>query len=143
MVAIVLETIGAIPAFSPFAVLAGGAAGAFFAYMFIVAAVDLFVPRIRLVITAEFNGILGGGDFNLWGIVQSLTVPDKNGKLADVALGFDNLDSYLKESPYFGAVIGRYGNRIGKGQFTLDGKQYQIPTNNGPQCAARRDEGFR
>jgi hypothetical protein len=57
VVAIVSETIGAIPAFSPFAVLAGAAVGAFFAYMVIVAVVDLFVPRIRLVITAEFNGI--------------------------------------------------------------------------------------
>jgi hypothetical protein len=58
VVAIVLETIGAIPAFSPFAVLAGAAVGALFAYMLIVAVIDLFVPRIRLVITAEFNGIL-------------------------------------------------------------------------------------
>ena len=76
------------------------------------------------------------------GIVQSLIVPDKDGKLADVALGFDNLDSYLKESPYFGAVIGRYGNRIGKGQFTLDGKQYQIPTNNGPNALHGGTKGF-
>lgn len=58
LVAIVLESIGAIPAFSPFAIVAGAAVGAFFAYMLIAAVVDLFVPRIRLVITAEFNGIL-------------------------------------------------------------------------------------
>jgi hypothetical protein len=58
VVAIVLKTIGAIPAFSPFAILAGAAVGALFAYMLIVAVIDLFVPRIRLVITAEFNGIL-------------------------------------------------------------------------------------
>jgi aldose 1-epimerase len=64
------------------------------------------------------------------GIVQSIVVPDKNGKLQDVALGFDNLDQYIKESPYFGAIIGRYGNRIAKGQFALAGKQYQIPTND-------------
>jgi galactose mutarotase-like enzyme len=61
------------------------------------------------------------------GIIQSIVVPDKNGKLQDVALGFDNLDQYIKENPYFGAIIGRYGNRIAKGQFKLDGKQYQVP----------------
>ena len=82
-------------------------------------------------------GILSYG-----GTVQSLVVPDKDGKLADVALGFDNLESYLKDSPYFGAINGRYGNRIGKGEFTLDGKGYQIPTNNGPN-SLHGDEGFR
>jgi aldose 1-epimerase len=76
------------------------------------------------------------------GIVQSIVVPDKSGKLQDVALGFDNLDQYIKESPYFGAIIGRYGNRIAKGQFTLDGKQYQIPTNNGPNALHGGPKGF-
>jgi aldose 1-epimerase len=55
------------------------------------------------------------------GIVQSLKVPDKNGKLGDVVLGYDDLDGYLKATPYFGALIGRYGNRIGGAKFTLDG----------------------
>jgi aldose 1-epimerase len=76
------------------------------------------------------------------GIVQSILVPDKNGKLQDVALGFDNLDQHIKESPYFGAIIGRYVNRIAKGQFTLDGKQYQIPTNNGPNALHGGTTGF-
>ena len=58
------------------------------------------------------------------GIVQSIEVPDKNGKLADIALGFDRLDDYIKGGYYFSATIGRYANRIAKGQFTLDGKQY-------------------
>jgi aldose 1-epimerase len=57
-------------------------------------------------------------------IVVSLKVPDKKGKMDDVVLGYDNLDSYIKNSPYFGAIVGRYGNRIGKGKFTLDGVTY-------------------
>lgn len=57
-------------------------------------------------------------------IVVSLEVPDKKGKMDDVVLGYDNLDSYIKSSPYFGAIVGRYGNRIGKGKFTLDGVTY-------------------
>jgi aldose 1-epimerase len=65
-------------------------------------------------------------------IITSLKVPDRSGALADVALGFENLDGYLKGHPYFGAVVGRYGNRIGKGQFTLDGKTYTLAKNNGP-----------
>jgi aldose 1-epimerase len=76
------------------------------------------------------------------GIVHSILVRDKNGKLQDVALGFDNLDQHIKESPYFGAIIGRYVNRIAKGQFTLDGKQYQIPTNNGPNALHGGTTGF-
>jgi aldose 1-epimerase len=66
------------------------------------------------------------------GIVVNLFVPDKNGRLADVSLGFDNAPQYLKESPYFGALIGRYGNRIASGQFTLDGQTYTLATNNAP-----------
>jgi aldose 1-epimerase len=76
------------------------------------------------------------------GIIQSIVVPDKNGKLQDVALGFDNLDQYIKENPYFGAIIGRYGNRIAKGQFKLDGKQYQVPTNDGPNALHGGPKGF-
>ena len=76
------------------------------------------------------------------GIVQSIDVPDKNGKLGDIALGFDRLDDYIKSSPYFGAIIGRYGNRIAKGQFTLDGRQYQIPVNNGPNALHGGTTGF-
>ena len=64
-------------------------------------------------------------------IVVSLDVPDRNGTLADFVLGYDTLDGYLKTSPYFGAIVGRYGNRIAKGRFTLDGKKYTLATNNG------------
>ena len=57
---------------------------------------------------------------NYGGIVISLKVPDRNGKMGDVVLGYDNLDDYLKNSPYFGCLVGRYGNRIAKGKFTLE-----------------------
>ncbi len=76
------------------------------------------------------------------GIVQSLKVPDKNGKLGDVVLGYDDLDGYLKATPYFGALIGRYGNRIGGAKFTLEGKTYTLATNNGPNSLHGGIKGF-
>lgn len=68
---------------------------------------------------------------NYGGIVVSLKVPDNKGQMGDVVLGFDDLESYLTKNPYFGALIGRYGNRIAKGRFTLDGRAYKLATNNG------------
>ncbi|PPS90383.1 aldose epimerase family protein [Streptomyces sp. MH60] len=65
------------------------------------------------------------------GVVQSLEIPDRRGRYANVSLGFDNLDDYVARSPHFGALIGRYGNRIAKGRFTLDGKAYQLSVNDG------------
>jgi len=76
------------------------------------------------------------------GIVQSLKVPDKNGNFGDVVLGYDTLDGYLTNSPYFGALIGRYGNRIAKGHFTLDGQTYTLATNNGPNSLHGGLKGF-
>ena len=64
------------------------------------------------------------------GIIVSLEVPDRDGKLGDITLGYDTLSGYIKETPYFGALVGRYGNRIGKGRFTLDGVEYRLATNN-------------
>jgi aldose 1-epimerase len=61
----------------------------------------------------------------------SLELPDRNGVFADCVLGYDSLDGYVKNSPYFGAIVGRYGNRIAKGKFTLDGKTYSLAVNNG------------
>ena len=61
----------------------------------------------------------------------SLDLPDRNGDFADCVLGYDALDGYLKVSPYFGAIVGRYGNRIAKGKFVLDGKAYTLATNDG------------
>ena len=61
----------------------------------------------------------------------SLEVPDRTGRPGDIVLGYDTLDEYIKNNPYFGSVVGRYGNRIAKGRFTLDGATYQLATNNG------------
>ena len=78
------------------------------------------------------------------GIVQSLKVPDKNGKLDDVVLGYDNLEGYLinKGNPHFGALIGRYGNRIGGAKFTLEGQTYVLAINNGPNSLHGGIKGF-
>src|SRR3569833_3177713 len=76
------------------------------------------------------------------GILQSLKVPDKNGKLGDVVLGYDNLNSYVTNSPYFGALIGRYGKRIARGHFTLDGVTYTLATNNVPNTLHGGVKGF-
>jgi aldose 1-epimerase len=74
--------------------------------------------------------------------VAELHVPDKNGKAGDVVLGFDNLQGYLGPHPHFGGAIGRYGNRIAKGKFTLDGKEYQLAINNAPNSLHGGPTGF-
>lgn len=79
---------------------------------------------------------------NYGGLVTSLKVPDRNGNFGDVVLGYDNLADYLKETPYFGALIGRYGNRIARGKFTLDGQQYSLATNNYPNALHGGVKGF-
>jgi aldose 1-epimerase len=76
------------------------------------------------------------------GIITSLKVPDKDGKLGDIVLGYDNLEGYVKNSPYFGALIGRYGNRIAKGKFTLDGVTYTLATNDYPNALHGGLKGF-
>ena len=70
---------------------------------------------------------------NYGAIITSIIVPDRNGDLADVALGYDRVEDYINavDKPYFGAVVGRYGNRIAKGEFTLDGETYSLLENNG------------
>jgi aldose 1-epimerase len=84
--------------------------------------VDLYTLKNSNGLEAEIT--------NYGGIVVSLTVPDKDGKLGDVVLGYDTLNDYIGSTPYFGALIGRYGNRIAKGRFTIDGVQYQLAQNN-------------
>ena len=79
---------------------------------------------------------------NYGGIVVSLRVPDRNGKFADVVLGFNDFDSYLKNDPYLGAIIGRYGNRIAKGRFTLNGAEYKLAVNNGENHLHGGIKGF-
>jgi aldose 1-epimerase len=76
------------------------------------------------------------------GIITNLRVPDKAGQFDDVVLGFDNLDGYMDKSPYFGAIVGRYANRIAKGKFTLDGQQYTLAINNGPNSLHGGLKGF-
>jgi aldose 1-epimerase len=78
----------------------------------------------------------------LGGIVTSLSVPDKAGVPGDVVLGFDSLEGYLKGHPYFGAIVGRYGNRIGKGKFTLNGVEYTLARNNGENHLHGGVKGF-
>jgi aldose 1-epimerase len=78
----------------------------------------------------------------LGAIIVSLRAPDRAGKLDDVVLGFDSLDGYLGDHPYFGAVVGRYGNRIAKGLFTLDGQAYRLATNHGPNHLHGGVKGF-
>ena len=79
---------------------------------------------------------------NYGGIVVSLRVPDKNGKLDDIVLGYDNFAGYLDNKPYFGAIIGRYGNRIAGAEFTLDGTTYHLAKNNGPNSLHSGFKGF-
>ncbi|HYE74154.1 MAG TPA: aldose epimerase family protein, partial [Blastocatellia bacterium] len=79
---------------------------------------------------------------NYGGIVTSIKVPDRNKKIGDVVLGFDDFDSYLKGHPFFGAIAGRYANRIAKGRFTLDGKEYTLPVNNGVNSLHGGLKGF-
>lgn len=79
---------------------------------------------------------------NYGGRVVSLKTPDKTGAMGDVVLGFDSLDGYLGDNPYFGALVGRYANRIGHARFTLDGVLYKVPKNDGDNCLHGGLRGF-
>ena len=79
---------------------------------------------------------------NFGGIITEIHTPDRDGKLGNIALGFDNLDQYLAGHPNFGALIGRFGNRIADAQFTLDGKTYQLAANNGNNTLHGGLKGF-
>jgi aldose 1-epimerase len=86
---------------------------------------------VDLYTLANANGLVAKIT-NYGGTITELWVPDRNGKLADIVLGFDNITDYEEKSPYFGCIVGRYGNRIGKGTFTLDGVTYdKLAVNNG------------
>jgi aldose 1-epimerase len=82
------------------------------------------------------------GICNYGGLVIFLKVPDRKGHFGDVVLGYDYLADYIKDSPYFGAMIGRYGNRIAKGKFTLGGQEYALAINNGPNALHGGLKGF-
>ena len=115
--------------------------------------------RVQATVTKErFGKSLAGQDVDIYtlrnkrgmevkitnygGIITALKVPDRQGKFDDVVLGFDNLDAYLKGHPYFGAIIGRYGNRIAKGRFLLNGVEYKLAVNNGENHLHGGIKGF-
>ncbi|MGV3559312.1 aldose epimerase family protein [Larkinella arboricola] len=79
---------------------------------------------------------------NYGGRMVSILVPDKDGNMVDVTLGHSSIDDYLAKESFFGTLVGRYGNRIAKGQFTLDGKTYKLPINNGPNSLHGGKKGF-
>jgi len=81
---------------------------------------------------------------NFGAIITTIMVPDRNGKMADIALGYDTVEGYINaiDRPYFGAIVGRYGNRIAKGQFTLEGETYTLATNNGENHLHGGNFGF-
>lgn len=96
---------------------------------------DLYVLKNHSGIAAAIT--------NYGGRLVSLLVPDKDGKFTDVVVGFKSVKDYVNSTePYFGATIGRVGNRIAKGKFTLDGKQYSLFTNNGPNTLHGGKKGF-
>jgi aldose 1-epimerase len=79
---------------------------------------------------------------NYGGIITAIKTPDKNGLLEDIVLGYDSLSGYLKETPYFGALVGRFANRIAKGKFTLDGKEYTLAQNSNGEHLHGGVKGF-
>src|SRR5215467_1610095 len=96
---------------------------------------------VELFTLTNVNGLIAKIT-NYGTIITELHVPDRNGDLGDVVLGFDNLDQYLKSHPYFGCTVGRVANRIAKGQFTLDGQTYTLAINNGPNHLHGGLKGF-
>jgi aldose 1-epimerase len=117
------------------------------------------IDKVRHDITQAPFGVLPGGaqvsqftltnsrgmtvrilDFG--GIIREIHVPDRDGRFADVALGFDTLAPYVEDSPYLGALVGRYGNRIAAGRYTLDGKEVQLAVNNGANHLHGGSPGF-
>lgn len=88
------------------------------------------------------NGSMTAVVSTFGGTLTQLTVPDRDGKPGDVVLGFDSLDGYTGKHPYFGALVGRYANRIAKGKFSLGGKDYKLATNDGPNALHGGLKGF-
>jgi aldose 1-epimerase len=114
--------------------------------------------RRATVQVSEFGHLPDGTTINLYTLTNAkgsvakvisygatlteLWIPNYAGRKRDVVLGFDNMEGYLGTDPYFGAIVGRYGNRIAKGLFTLDGKQYSLAVNNGPNSLHGGIKGF-
>jgi aldose 1-epimerase len=96
---------------------------------------------VDLYVLTNKNGV-EAAITNYGGAVVSLKVPDRNGKFGDVVLGYDSLDGYVNDKGYFGAIVGRYGNRIGHAQFSIDGKTYTLAKNNGENSLHGGIKGF-
>ena len=97
--------------------------------------------QIDLYTLTNSNG-LRARIMNYGATLLSLEVPDKNGNLADITLGFDKLDGYLTSHPYFGATVGRYGNRIGGAKFVINGVEYKLAANDGKNHLHGGIKGF-
>ena len=97
--------------------------------------------EVTLVTLKNANGI-EVEVINYGGIITRLTAPDAGGKFGDIVLGLDSLEEYVTSNPYFGALIGRYGNRIGQGKFTLDGTTWQLDVNDGANHLHGGADGF-
>ncbi|HEY3389881.1 MAG TPA: galactose-1-epimerase, partial [Prolixibacteraceae bacterium] len=97
--------------------------------------------QVALFTLQNSNGVrvnltnFGGKIVNIW-------VPDRGGRMADISLGYNTIDEYIKGSKSFGATVGRYANRIAKATFTLDSVAYKLPVNNGPNCIHGGPDGF-
>jgi aldose 1-epimerase len=98
-------------------------------------------PSVSLYTLTNRNGMTAGIT-NYGGIITSLTAPDRNGVFENIVLGFSTLTEYEVGTQYFGALIGRYGNRIAAGRFDLDGVEYSLAVNNGPNHLHGGDRGF-
>jgi len=96
---------------------------------------------VRLYTLRNKNGI-EVGIIDYGGIIVSLKTPDRAGRMGDIVLGFDSLEGYLGQHPYFGALVGRYANRIAGGRFTLEGVEYKLAQNNGPNALHGGLKGF-
>jgi aldose 1-epimerase len=96
---------------------------------------------VDLYVLTNANG-MEAGLITYGGALRSLTAPDRHGAYADVVLGMDTLDGYRAQTAWFGALIGRYGNRIGGAKFALEGKTYKLPANDGPNTLHGGSHGF-
>jgi aldose 1-epimerase len=98
--------------------------------------------RLVDAITLSNSGRMHVRVLTFGAIVQSLHAPDRDGKLEDVVLGYDSLSDYVRDTRYFGAIVGRYANRIGGARFTLDGQTFELPANDGPNHLHGGPDGF-
>lgn len=102
---------------------------------------EAFGEQVERFILANTSG-LGITVLTYGGVIQSILVPGRDGRLVNVALGFTNIDDYVNLSPYFGCITGRYANRIANAEFTLEGETYQLPANDGPNTLHGGERGF-